>query len=78
MKHSTEVFLQIEAIFNDVVEAPAEVRDALVADRCGGDESLVAEVESLLRASETVEQLTSGRLRPVGAAGAALPEPRRI
>ena len=77
MTHSTEAFLQIEAIFNEAIETPAAVRTALIAERCGGDESMIAEVESLLRASETVEQLTSGRLRPTGAAD-ALPERRRI
>ena len=78
MDHSTEVFLQIEAIFNEAVEAPAEVRAALIAELCGGDESLIAEVESLLLASESVEQLTSGRVRPTGETGEVLPEKRRI
>jgi tetratricopeptide (TPR) repeat protein len=78
MDHSTEVFLRIEAIFNEAIEAPVAARKALIAERCEGDPSLIAEVESLLRANETVEELTSGQLRERGESAEELADRRRI
>jgi eukaryotic-like serine/threonine-protein kinase len=66
MNHSTEVFLRIEAIFNEALDAPSEVRPALIAERCDGDEVLMAEVKSLLRASDAEEHLTASRRREPG------------
>jgi eukaryotic-like serine/threonine-protein kinase len=66
MNHSTEVFLRIEAIFNEALDAPAEVRPALIAERCDGDATLMDEVKSLLKASEAEEHVTASRRREPG------------
>jgi tetratricopeptide (TPR) repeat protein len=78
MNHSTAVFLRIEAIFNEALEAPAESRPALIAAQCDGDPLLISEVESLLRASEAEEHLTASHRTEPGAEREALPDRRRI
>jgi len=78
MNHSTAVFLRIEAIFNEALEAPAESRAELVAAQCDGDQVLIAEVESLLRANEAEEHLTASHRLDPGTEREALPERRRI
>jgi len=71
-------FLRIEAIFNEALDAPAESREALLAERCGGDGKLLTEVQALLRASEEEEQVTASRLRPSDESGAELLKRRRV
>ena len=72
-----ETFVRIEAIFNEALDAPAETRDSLVTERCGGDTTLQAEVRALLRACEAEEQLTSRRGRSETGGSASL-ERRRV
>ena len=61
MKQSTESFLRIEAAFHEALEASAEARPTLIAQHCGGDPALIAEVQSLLKACEEEEHLTASR-----------------
>jgi serine/threonine protein kinase len=82
MNHTTESFLRIEAIFHEVLEAPVELRSALIAERCGADPGFGAEVEALVEACEAEEQITaSRRLDSVNESGTVrepLPERRRV
>jgi len=56
---------EIEAIFNEVLEAPLEMRAGLIETRCQGDLELALEVRSLLKACEAQEQsAASRRLQP--------------
>jgi tetratricopeptide (TPR) repeat protein len=65
MNPTPERFLQIEAIFDEVLEAPDEARAGLIDTRCYGDSDLAAEVSSLLMACEAQEHLTaSQQLQP--------------
>jgi tetratricopeptide (TPR) repeat protein len=65
MEQTTERFLRIEAIFDEVLAAPQEARTELLEIRCGGDRELAAEVRALLRACAAEEQVTaSRRLQP--------------
>jgi len=41
---------QVKELLNSALEQPAEEREAFLRESCGGDESLLAEVESLLTA----------------------------
>jgi len=52
MNDAIQTFVRIEAIFNEALDTPAETRDSLVTERCGGDTKLQAEVRALLRACE--------------------------
>src|SRR5271169_3096419 len=61
MKHTTESFLRIEAIFNEALAADGNARTELVAARCDSDPALIAEVNLLLRACEAEEQETKSR-----------------
>ncbi len=61
MKHTTESFLRIEAIFNEALAADGSARTELVAARCEGDSALITEVNLLLRACEAEEQETKSR-----------------
>ncbi len=61
MNPTPERFLQIEAIFHEVLEAPDEARAALIDTRCHGDSDLAAEVRSLLRACEAQEHLSASQ-----------------
>ena len=61
MNPTTERFLQIEAIFDEVLEAPDEARAGLIDTRCHGDSDLAAEVRSLLRACEAQEHLSASQ-----------------
>lgn len=74
---AVQTFLRIEAIFNEALDAPAEMRDSVVIERCGGDTTLQAEVRALLRACEEEEREAATR-RPSEANGDALPERRRV
>ena len=73
-----ETFVRIEAIFNEALDAPAETRDSLVTERCGGDTTLQAEVRALLRACEAEEQLTASRRGRSETGGSASLERRRV
>jgi eukaryotic-like serine/threonine-protein kinase len=55
MIQSTERFLQIEAIFSDALAAPEELRDDLLATRCGGDRAMIEEVRLLLNGCKAEE-----------------------
>ncbi|MHC4140528.1 MAG: serine/threonine protein kinase [Planctomycetota bacterium] len=59
-------------IFFEAVELPAEQRSALLEDRCGNDESLRAEVESLL----AHHQEAGGRMPPPDLVGTASTAPQ--
>lgn len=61
MKHTTETFLRVEAIFNEAVVAEPGARTALIAELCAGDSELMAEVNLLLDASDEEEQVTQSR-----------------
>ena len=61
MNPTPERFLQIEAIFDEVLEAPNEARAGLIDTRCHGDCDLAAEVRSLLRACKAQEHLSASR-----------------
>ncbi len=61
MNPTPERFLQIEAIFDEVLEAPDEARAGLIDTRCHGDCDLAAEVRSLLRACEAQEHLSASQ-----------------
>lgn len=78
MNHTTESFLRIEAIFHEVLEAPAELRSALIAERCSADLGFAAEVEALVKACETEEQITASRRLEPGTLREPLPERRRV
>jgi tetratricopeptide (TPR) repeat protein len=75
---AVQTFLRIESIFNEALDAPAELRDSVVMERCGGDTRLAAEVRALLRACDEEEQLTASRIRQSEGTGNALAEPRRV
>jgi tetratricopeptide (TPR) repeat protein len=78
MDHTTESFLQVEAIFHEAFAAPQAARAELIESRCHGDRGLAAEVWSLLKACEAEEQLTAScRLGPE-AGGNNLPELQRV
>jgi tetratricopeptide (TPR) repeat protein len=62
MKQSTDVFLRIEAIFDEALAVSGKARAELIDERCQGDAEVAAEVHLLLDACETEEQLTD-RLR---------------
>jgi predicted Ser/Thr protein kinase len=55
MVQTTERFLQIEAIFSEALEAPQELRDDLLAARCGGDLAMIEEVRLLLNGCKAEE-----------------------
>ena len=61
MNPPAERFQEIEAIFDEVLEAPDEARAGLIDTRCHGDSELAAEVRSLLRACEAQEHLSAYR-----------------
>jgi len=48
-------FLRAQELFADAMERPADERATFVAERCGGDPALRAEVESLLRVAQGAE-----------------------
>jgi eukaryotic-like serine/threonine-protein kinase len=56
---SRERWQHIRAVFDDVVVVPANQRMSFLEQRCGGDAALLAELYSLLEASEAEETLTS-------------------
>jgi tetratricopeptide (TPR) repeat protein len=78
MNEAIETFVRIEAIFNEALDAPAEARDSLITERCGGDTTLQAEVRALLRACEAEEQSTASRRGRKENAGETLTERRRV
>jgi len=78
MNDAIQTFVRIEAIFNEALDTPAETRDSLVTERCGGDTKLQAEVRALLRACEAEEQLTASRRGRSGIAGEESLERRRV
>ncbi len=59
MVETPEDFPQIEAIFNEVIEAPAELREELLAARCGGNPALTGQVRLLLDACMAEERRSS-------------------
>jgi tetratricopeptide (TPR) repeat protein len=58
MNQSTDVFLRIEEIFHEALAFSGRAREELIDARCRGDWELAAEVQLLLDACETEEQLT--------------------
>jgi serine/threonine protein kinase len=58
MIQTTENFLQIEAIFNEALAVPEDLRKELIESRCNGYRELMAEIYSLLKASEAERNLT--------------------
>jgi len=65
-----ERWKEVQRVFHDALERPAEVRPAYVAEACGADAELRAEVASLLRSAE--EGTAFLETPPEGA---ALPDP---
>ncbi|MGA7833338.1 MAG: serine/threonine-protein kinase [Terracidiphilus sp.] len=59
MVETPEDFLQIEAIFNEAIEAPEELREELLAARCGGNPALTGKVRLLLDACMAEERRSS-------------------
>jgi serine/threonine protein kinase len=55
-------FALIEAIFHEALEVPLQERDEFITRRSAGDQSLAAEVHSLLRASATEEAVGQARV----------------
>jgi tetratricopeptide (TPR) repeat protein len=78
MVETTESFLRIEAIFNEVLAAPAEARAELTADRCAGDGELASEVRLLLEACEEEERLAAARRQEPGTGREVQEESRQI
>ena len=48
------------SIFDEVIDLPAAVRAARLADRCAGDDALRGQVEALLQADATDAELFRG------------------
>ncbi len=46
----------VQDVLTDALELPAEERDGLLAERCGDDEGLRAEVVSLIEAAEAADE----------------------
>src|SRR5271168_799195 len=78
MNHSTQTLLRIEATFNEALVVPDDRRAALIEMRCNGDAALIAEVHSLLKASEAEELATATRAHQPGGNGNERPERKRI
>jgi eukaryotic-like serine/threonine-protein kinase len=66
---------EIESVFDDVVERPTAERLARLAERCGDDAALRAEVEALLRAHERAEGILERDA--AGPARSAMQDPLR-
>ena len=78
MKHTTEAFLRIEAIFNEALEAPEAERAGLIEAQANGDPELAAEVWSLLEACKAAERATELRQLDAETGRETADEPRRI
>ena len=61
MNDSTESFLRIEAVFHEALATREDARAELIEARCDRDASLIAEVNSLLKACAAEEQATASR-----------------
>ena len=72
---ATERWREIEALFAEVAALPAAERTPHLLRRCGGDEDLRREVESLLAADEAVGNFLE---QPVVAPAVALPPPSAV
>ncbi|HVF62342.1 MAG TPA: serine/threonine-protein kinase [Thermoanaerobaculia bacterium] len=72
---ATERWREIEALFAEVAALPAAERTPHLRRRCGGDEDLRREVESLLAADEAVGDFLE---QPVVAPAAVLPPPSAV
>ncbi len=72
---ATERWREIEALFAEVAALPAAERADHLRRRCGGDEDLRREVESLLAADAAVGDFLE---QPVVAPAAALPPPSAV
>jgi len=57
MIETPESFYRVEAIFNQALAVPAEVRTELIAEQCGGDRELAEETLALLAACEAEERM---------------------
>ena len=55
MVQATEHLLQIEAVFSEALEVPQELRDDLLAARCGGDQAMIEEIRLLLNGCKAEE-----------------------
>ncbi len=69
---------QMEAIFHEVLELPENLRDEHLRRRCRGDDSLLAELASLIRASEGEVRLSQERAAHARAATGLAARGRRI
>ncbi len=78
MKHTTESFLRIEAIFNEALAAPEAARAPLIEAQTDGDPELAAEVWSLLEACEAAERAAELRQLDAVTGRETADEPRRI
>ncbi|MGD0628392.1 MAG: serine/threonine-protein kinase, partial [Terracidiphilus sp.] len=78
MKHTTETFLRIEAIFNEALASPEAARAGLIESQTNGDPELAAEVWSLLEACEAAERATELRQLDAETGRETMHEPRRI
>ncbi|MEM6457431.1 MAG: hypothetical protein AAF772_20255, partial [Acidobacteriota bacterium] len=61
-----ERWRQIDALFHDALAQPAAARAAFLADACGDDDALRAEVESLLAADADLGEADDGMTDAVG------------
>src|SRR3954471_6188462 len=78
---------QVKNVFHSALEQPEEQRSWFIADACGSDTALRAEVESLLRAhvaagafasGDAIASLTADSLHELSAADPALAPGARI
>jgi len=76
MKHTTEAFLRIEAIFNEALAMAPEERAKLIAARGEGDAELIEEVHQLLRACEEEEEASQTRREEEAAPAGSLQRKR--
>jgi serine/threonine protein kinase/cytochrome c-type biogenesis protein CcmH/NrfG len=72
---TAERWRQVKTIFIDVVELDPSVRPQVVRDRCGSDEELRREVESLLASELESRSLLDNPILGAGALAAAAPLP---
>src|ERR1017187_9379756 len=68
-----ERWRQVRSIFDQAVECELASRAGLIRQRCGGDEELQREVESLLASDRETGSLLDNPLNPVAARSGADP-----
>ena len=78
MEPESLAFLQrLESLFNEVLEAPAEQRAALLERRCQGDSALLARVLGLLEAFQSGQEASCRLATPAPAEEALAVQTRR-